>query len=130
MSSMPNETIGRLENDLYLAQRTIIQLAPDQFYDLLRGVGYTIERQNDLYRWQNDLSAAVIAAAEPIEAVDRWDGPKVACPLCRSRGSGAFGMKGWAFPAGLEMHLSGGGRTDRCPVIDAAWKLIERRRVP
>jgi hypothetical protein len=125
MSSMlPDEAIRRLEEDLYLARKTIIGLAPDQFHDLLRGFAYTIETQNDLYRWQSDLNAAVIAAAEPIEPVGRWDDPKVACPLCRSRGRGAFGMKGWALPAGLEMHLNGGGTTSRCPVIDAAWELM------
>ena len=102
MSSMlPDEAIRRLEEDLYLARKTIIGLAPDQFHDLLRGFAYTIETQNDLYRWQSDLNAAVIAAAEPIEPVGRWDDPKVACPLCRSRGRGAFGMTGGALPAVL-----------------------------
>ena len=115
------------KNDLGLAWRTIIQLVPDQFHDLLNGYAYTIENQRDLHRWERDLSAAVIAAAEPIEPVGRWDGPKVACPLCRSRGSGAFGMKGWALPAGLEGHLNGSGTTKRCRVIDAAWELMGSR---
>jgi hypothetical protein len=54
MSSMlPDEAIRRLEEDLYLARKTIIGLAPDQFHDLLRGFAYTIETQNDLYRWQS-----------------------------------------------------------------------------
>jgi hypothetical protein len=89
MSSMlPDEAIRRLEEDLYLARKTIIGLAPDQFHDLLRGFAYTIETQNDLYRWQSDLNAAVIAAAEPIEPVGRWDDPKVrlsAMPQSRPR---------------------------------------------
>ena len=124
---LPDETIRRLEKDLWEARNTIIELAPDQFHDLLHGYAYTIETRNELYRWEGDLNAAVIAAAEPIEPVDRWDPNRVACPLCRSRGRGAFGMKGWALPAGLEMHLDGRGTTSRCPVTDAAWQLLGDR---
>ena len=69
----------------------------------------------------------MIAAAEPFEPVDRWGQSQVACPLCRSRGRGAFGMDGWKLPTGLEMHLDGGGRTSRCPVAEAAWQLIRDR---
>jgi hypothetical protein len=123
-----DETIRHLEEDLYLAREAIIQLAPDKFHDLLLDRARTIENRDDLHRWERDLNAAVIAAAEPIESAGRWqDDPKVACPLCRSRGRGAFGMKGWALPAGLEMHLNGGGTTSRCPVIDAAWGFMGRR---
>jgi hypothetical protein len=125
-STLSDETIRHLEEELYLAHEAIIQLAPDKFHDLLHDRAYTIENQNDLHRWKSTLSAAVIAAAEPL--ADRWEGdPKVACPLCRSRGRGAFGTKGWALPAGLEKHLNGGGTTRRCPVIDAAWRMMRRR---
>ena len=83
-------------------------------------MAYTIESWDDLDRWRSDINAAVIAAAEPFEPVDRWGQSQVACPLCRSRGRGAFGMDGWKLPTGLEMHLDGGGRTSRCPVAEAA----------
>jgi hypothetical protein len=79
------------------------------------GYGPIIETDRDLWQWRRDVIAKVIDAAEAIEQPpqpadeihrDRWDlenAGRVACPLCGSRGSGAFGRNGWIVPGGLEM---------------------------
>ena len=118
---MPSDaTITRLADELLLARHTIIELAPDQFHEILKGWRYKIERRRDLQQWRNDLCDAVIKAAEP--ETNEWES-RAACPLCRDSGSGAYGMDGWKLPGGLKMHLEG-DRTNKCPVVDAAWKLM------
>jgi hypothetical protein len=129
-----DDTIRRLEDELWYARNSIIKLAPDQFhkilrgYDLVSGAIRTIETRHDLNQWERDLHDTVIEAAERIEQPPRENSwmyeHRVACPLCRSRGSGAFGMDGWKLPGGLEMHLDGTGNTEHCSVTKAAYRLM------
>ncbi|MGY4283626.1 hypothetical protein ACVWXO_002846 [Bradyrhizobium sp. LM2.7] len=135
-----DDQIGRLKDELWDARHTILRLAPDQFheilegYDLVEGGGRrAIETRQDLRQWERDLYSAVIEAAERIEHPEPKNSwmheHRVACPLCRSRGSGAFYMDGWKVPGGLEMHLEGAGRTEHCSVTKAAYRLmLDRHR--
>jgi hypothetical protein len=129
-----DDTIRRLEDELWHARNTIINLAPVQFheilggYDVVGGARRTIETRQDLYQWRRDLRDAVIEAAERIEQPPRENSwmqeHRVACPLCRSRGSGAFGIDGWKVPGGLEMHLDGAGNAEHCSVTKTAYRLM------
>ena len=131
---LQDDTIRRLEDELWSARHAIMNLALDQFhevlkgYDLVRGARRTIETRSDLYQWRRDLYDSVIGAAERIERPPRKNSwmyeHRIACPLCRSRGSGAFGMDGWKLPGGLEMHLDGTGNTEHCSVTKAAYRLM------
>jgi hypothetical protein len=97
---------------------TIVDLAPEQFRDLLKGKGY--ETASNLNQWHHDVVEAVVEAAVPDNRFGR-----VACPLCRSEGSPP--PIGWAVPKGLTMHLEGGHRARPCPVVEAAFELMRDR---
>jgi hypothetical protein len=130
-----DDRIKRLENELWDARHAIIMLAPDQFHEILRGYDVveggairSIEARQDLHQWQLDLYSVVIEAAErmtrPENKTSWMYEHRVACPLCRSRGSGAFYMDGWKVPGGLQMHREGAGRTEHCSVTHAAHRLL------
>ena len=108
-----DDRIKRLESELWDARHAIIILAPDQFHEILRGYDVvegggirSIETRQDLHQWQLDLYSAVIEAAErmtrPENKASWMYEHRVACPLCRSRGSGTFYMDGWKVPGGLQ----------------------------
>jgi hypothetical protein len=113
------------QRELEDARENIIELAPPKFNRLLKGQDRSIKTVDEFGRWEFDLKEAVIAAAESEPVEDRNN---VACPLCRSRGNGAFGRTGFKLPSGLDMHLNGKGRTEKCRVIKAAVSALAHKK--
>lgn len=113
------------QRELEDARENIIELAPPKFNRLLKGQDRSIKTVDEFGRWEFDLKEAVIAAAESEPVEDRNN---VACPLCRSSGNGAFGRTGFKLPSGLDMHLNGKGRTEKCRVIKAAVSALAHQK--
>lgn len=77
-----DETIRRLESDLYMARLDIVRLAPEQFQSLLESF-YSCASRTDAYQWQREVADKVADAAIPISEGMRPDlfGERAYC-LC------------------------------------------------
>jgi hypothetical protein len=73
--------------------------------------------------WRRDIIAKISQSTEPDEEASRPFGEKRApCPLCKYRGSQAFGNDGYKLPDGLARHLDGHGNVHSCDVLEAGFK--------
>jgi len=107
----------RLERELYVARRTIVEISPEPVRDLFRSAILcgSIREATD---WERRAIDAVLVMAEP---VDNGLADHAYCPLC-GRGSSAPYSGGFVYPEGLTRHLEGRSAR-RCPVMEQVWGL-------
>jgi hypothetical protein len=101
--------IAELRAELQTARRNLFELLPPKYDRILSGYR---SGAMDMF----DTIQEIIAATEP--------GPddRVCCPLCNRN------APGFAYPTGLERHLSGGHGAHQCVVIETAALLKNMRR--
>jgi hypothetical protein len=125
------DRIRRLESDLFMARRDIIQLAPAEFRELLDSY-YSCATREERYRWEDLIAEKVIERAAPIADAVRPDifGERAYCPLCRGGAQSYYADRGFSLPEGLRRHLVGFGNTRHCSVMkaakDLAWEAWNR----
>ncbi len=100
----------RLESLLYGTRRTVKTLAAHGLPDELRKALAGEPDWDGWDAWEKDVTEQVILATEP----DQFR--RAVCPLCR-RGDD------FSYPLGLERHLTGWGRANRCAVMEAAREM-------
>lgn len=114
--------IERLEDELYMARREIIYLAPDEFHNLLHSYS-SCETRAETYRWTDGVAEQIIERAVPLDGYQTdIFGERAFCPLCRG-GTQSRYEKGFSLPVGLHRHLVGYGQSVMCSVMGAARKL-------
>jgi hypothetical protein len=115
----PERKIERLEHELEHTRQIVISLAPYQFGRLLYGVEHKFKTESDLWSWHRDVVHTVSRAAK------RDQHGRSPCPLCGSHGNSQdWGNDGWLVPGGLQMHLRGESKAEKCVVLDVALKLL------
>jgi len=120
-----DETIRRLESDLYMARLEIVRLAPEQFQSVLESF-HSCASRTEAYQWRDEVADKVVEAAVPISDGMRPDlfGERGYCPLCNGGAQNYYAhQRGFSLPEGLRRHLVGFGNIRECPVMKAAMAL-------
>lgn len=112
-----DDYIKRLENDLWEAQTTVLELMPNALEMILRSYA-DVESSKESYRWQHMVAQKIVTHAIPLES----EGRRGNCPLC-GRGSMSPYEQGFALPEGLSRHLTGYGNTIPCRVMVVVMSL-------
>ncbi len=115
-----DERVRRLEGELYLARRDIVELMPDAIAGLMRDY-HGCRTREDHYAWEKRGGEAAIDLAEPDPAASHWQ-PRARCPLCRGGSSGPYDIS-FTIPEGLRRHLEGFGNVRQCPRTRAAFSI-------
>jgi hypothetical protein len=125
--SQCEEITRRLEEDLYLARRTIIQLMPDNVQEIMNAY-YSCRSRQELYRWEYDAVEEIIKLANILSAEEgsRFS-DRAYCPLCGEGTSSAY-ERGFSVPEGLRRHLVGQGNIQQCGVMQAAERVEEAEK--
>lgn len=121
LSNPLEERVKKLEDDLFLARRSILSLMPESLHTSLNSY-YSIKSREDSYRWKDDVAQQVIEHATPLPRVSEYFGERAMCPLC-GKGSNSPYEEGFSIPEGLRRHLVGFGNTHQCVVSEAAFAL-------
>ena len=118
-----DERIRRLEDDLYVARHTILELLPEPAQEILTSF---LERNTPRERlsWEHDIVEEITALAVKIEGAASYWQPRAYCPLC-GRGTTWAYSEGFTLPEGLRRHLTGWGKAQQCTVMGAAIKLAQ-----
>lgn len=116
--------IRQLENELFIARRSIIDLMRPELESLLSG-HYRCATFDDVERWADETTDGIICFAAKgdgrLGVVTA--GSRVYCPLC---GQGTQSMardEGFLLPVGLRRHLLGTYNARQCSVFRAAQQL-------
>lgn len=114
--------IRRLEDDLYFARRTIIQLMTDNVQEIMNGC-YSCRSRQELYRWEREAAEQIVNLANVLSAEEgSYLSNRAYCPLC-GQGSSSPYKRGFSVPEGLRRHLTGWGNCQQCRVMQAAMSL-------
>lgn len=126
---LPHEaTIRRLEEDLFMARRTIVELMPEQFQRVLDS--FRGDDRTAVWEWAEKAADQIVDLCDTAEQ-KYYDGyplgaPRAPCPLCGGGSSTPYD-KGFALPTGLFRHLMGSHNSRQCEVFGAALQLALTR---
>lgn len=114
--------VTKLEEELYSARRTIIDLMPNKVGQILSSY-YSCETSQATRTWMDAVIDALIEFAEPLpNAAPGYLSTRAYCPLCH-RGSSSPYTDGFTLSEGLRRHLSGRGHVQQCDVMTATMAL-------
>lgn len=120
------EKIYKLENDLYMARRTIINLMSEDIQNILMSY-HSCSTYEDSWKWADITADKIIRLAETKPATEMSEycssTPRALCPLCKESSLNPFGTKGFAIPEGLRRHLLGHNNSHECQVFGTARAL-------
>jgi|GEM_PF-1331266 len=119
-----DQEIKALRRELSDLRHDLIRLQPQDIADLLTSY-YGCTTRAEWGKWKRDTAEAVIERAKVDPALASYPGieERAVCPLCGD-GTNAFGSRGgFAYPGGLERHLTGYGNMHQCTVLGTAFKL-------
>lgn len=108
----------RLEEELYFARLTLLEVLPEQFRECLDSFREISTRRGFL-AWESQVIEKVIERT-PGGPENDFVPRRAACPLCKDEGSDPY-TTGFKLDEGLRRHLSGWGSTRQCPVIREAF---------
>lgn len=115
-SDSPEKRIRELENELWIARETLINLLPDKLHTLLNSFE-KCKTKEEASQWMKDVIEKILIHVKTDPFDSRSDRSRACCPLCGSGTEDRHGEKGFAFPTGLRRHLTGFGNTTMCPVM-------------
>jgi hypothetical protein len=117
------EKVTRLEEDLYSAQVTIIQLMPEEIQRVLEGY-YSCKSSGDTHIWEATAANEIIGFAKVLSPQEgSYFSDRAYCPLCGDSAQSYSDEKGFTVPLGLYRHLSGRGKAHQCAVFNAVISL-------
>ena len=120
LSTVSEQRIRALEEDLYMARQAIVELMPQHISDAL--VDYrSCSSYSDFMAWQNQVVALITSMAEVDPKSSSVFEERGYCPLCRG-GTRGPNQSGFKIPGGMEKHLLGGGNAHQCVVTEAAFR--------
>lgn len=117
-SNVNRSTVAELKRKLAAARHVTIGLAPPAARDVLSAYRFCASADDAATweQWAIERLVAMADARQPVVGDEPFGPPRAPCPLCRA-GSTKWGF---AVPSGLEMHLEGSHRGERCPVFATA----------
>ncbi|GLQ98349.1 hypothetical protein [Dyella mobilis] len=123
-TSSPHARIRELEEQLYLARRTVIKLTGETTSQVL-SPPYNLKSWQEAYDWFEKVIEQVIHEAPIIPKDRRTDyeslGERAICPLCGDSAQDYYNpTNGFAHPEGLRRHLVGSHKSTQCEVAREA----------
>lgn len=118
------EKIRKLQDNLYEARRTILQLLPRTVQEIAEGY-YLILTRRDAHDWLEKIVEAATQLAWPYAQETAYSGARAYCPLCRHGTNSYIGEEGFLLPGGMRKHLLGEGNAHECDVMHQVRKLAE-----
>jgi len=113
----PEDTIKRLENELWTARQTILEILPAELHMLLLNSYSGCKSREETCRWENMVAEKLLDHVKVISYDLQRDRERAYCPLCGS-GSQEQDKEGFTLPVGLQHHITGYGSTRKCPVVE------------
>ena len=107
---LPEARMERMREEMLRLRTTIISLVPQPYRKAVTPP-YDLSQEESL-RWDQIAAQRVIELTEP-DAMDR-----APCPLCGAVPN--LSPNGFLYPGGLEQHLLGLRKSERCNVIHAS----------
>jgi hypothetical protein len=119
------QMVRKLEEELYLVRRQLIQMAGPEAEMILFSPS-NLTSQPEVWDWFKGAMGQVLELAKPRSSEKRGDryyhGDRAVCPLCQGSAEDYyFPDNGFAFPDGLSWHLLGQRRARQCVVSKAAF---------
>ena len=118
-STVYEQRIRALEEDLYMARQAIVELMPRNISDALADYR-SCSSYGDFMAWQNRVVALITSTAEVDPKASHFE-ERGYCPLCRGGTRGPYEL-GFKIPGGMEKHLLGDGNAHQCVVTEAAFR--------
>lgn len=120
------ERIRKLEDELYMARETIIELMPEKTQKILSSY-YSCKSSQEIRQWRDSVVEHIIGLAEPLpDHISIWQ-HRAICPLCGGSSTSAY-SDGFTLPEGLRRHLIGFGNVRQCSVMEAVFKQSRNYR--
>ena len=110
----PYEKIKRLEEELDVIRRIVLDMVPKKYRELLNGY-CKCKTLEEFGEWQRLVFDKVISDAST-EATEYYGGEYAVCPLCGDESRSTF-YKGFKIPGGLANHLGGSFGARECGVM-------------
>lgn len=120
------DEINRLQNELYMARSTILELMPLEVRQAFHEYENCKSRENAYQLRQLTIDKLIeIAGADPEKRMrDILNlGDRAYCPLCGGSARSTYGEEGFALPEGLKRHLEGSYNSQRCFVFEELRKF-------
>jgi len=126
MHSDLESEVRRLESDLYMARRTILEMTPEPLRKELENyIG--CKTFDEAYRWRVAAVERILELVQPQPAREMGDhsggADRALCPLCGGGSQSPYGGRGFAYPEGLKRHLEGSYNSHQCAVMEAVSGL-------
>jgi len=120
------EEIASLRAELSAARLAILEMAPTEASRLL--IDYaSCASKAEAHRWHERTAERIVELTQPKRASEMGDHPlagdRVNCPLCGRGSDNILGIEGFAYPEGLQRHLTGAFNARHCIVMNAALGL-------
>ena len=111
------QELAELKREFTHARLRIIAMAPASWevQSMLRDA-IDCQTWKELWAWERRVRETALELAK----AQQDDDGRANCPLC---GEGIQDGRGYAVPFGLERHIGGMDRTQRCSLLETAFKL-------
>lgn len=122
----PHRIIEELEDELYLAYKTILELMPLHLQELLDTYG-SLNSLEESMLWERSIINKVVDLAVPLETPHKVTSfsDRAYCPLCGESAHNIYPEEGFTIPDGLKRHLKGTHNSVQCPIIRAVLGLAK-----
>ncbi|MET3335833.1 hypothetical protein ABIF61_004357 [Bradyrhizobium japonicum] len=114
----PDQRVRRLEDEVYLLRRAIIELMPDDIANALSDYR-SCKSYREFAEWKRKTVGFIISKAEVDPKASHFE-ERGWCPLCKGGTRGPY-QSGFKIPGGMEKHLMGDGNASQCVVTKAAF---------
>ena len=113
--------IKKLEEEIYNARRTILNLTPEELRSLFKTY-INCKSRKETSLWTNTIINETVAYATRNKPEEFYDGLRATCPLCGEKADAAYST-GFKLPEGLARHLEGSHGAHECRVMTEVRKL-------
>lgn len=118
--------VERLQSDLFMARRAIVNLMRPEAKRILIGLSLCQSR-DDLCDRAVAAAQGILALGDPIASEEMGDtpgnAPRAECLLCHDGSANLSGVQGFAVPEWLLRHPMGAHNSRRCDGFAAAYAL-------
>lgn len=110
------ERIKKLEEDLWIARYTILNLFTGKLRELLDSY-CRYESRPRFDEWENMIAEGLLEHVTILPFHPEWGHERAYCPFCGMGSQGPYDH-GFAIPEGLRRHITGYGNTRKCSVVE------------
>lgn len=114
-----------LARELEAAREVILEALGRGLGESISESRWSVRTPQDMKEWVAQTAAMVIAHADPCITNALNFSRRAVCPLCQGSASSVLDGQGFAYPTGLEWHLTGSMAARQCNVFAQIQALVE-----